>query len=116
MQFMLSLALLAATAIASPIAPRATKEFKLKSSCATHAKHNHLYVYTYHTGAGLNDATLAANASAAPSVYLNGTEALFDLGTDYPWGMAVTGDTNYACKYFVSGRRCLPAFSRFRVC
>ena len=45
---------------------------------------NNLYVTSYHTGAGLGDATLVANISHAFEGYLNGTQQLFasDIG---PW-------------------------------
>ncbi|KAJ5958865.1 uncharacterized protein N7479_006015 [Penicillium vulpinum] len=95
MKFLTSLLLLATSTIAVPVASTA-KHFHLKSSGATIAAHNNLYVYAYHTGAGLNDAVLTKDASIASPIYLNGTNALFDLQTDFPWGMIATGNTNYA--------------------
>ncbi|KAJ5574036.1 uncharacterized protein N7459_008463 [Penicillium hispanicum] len=95
MKLFASLVLLAATALATPIA-RATKKFQLKTSGASQPAHNDLYIRTYHTGAGLNDAVLDKNGTNAPNIYFNGTQALFDLGTEFPWGMIAPGDTNYA--------------------
>ncbi|CAI7576706.1 unnamed protein product [Penicillium glandicola] len=98
MKFLASLLLLATSAIAAPIAATTTvsKTFYLKSSGATNEDHNNLYVYAYHTGAGLNDAVLSNDVSIASPVYLNGTNALFDFDSDFPWGMIATGNTNYA--------------------
>ncbi|KXG50180.1 uncharacterized protein PGRI_061470 [Penicillium griseofulvum] len=97
MKFLTSLFLLATSVIAAPVASaKESKHFHLKSTGATNNNHNNLYVYAYHTGAGLNDAVLSKDASIASSVYLNGTNALFDLKTEFPWGMIATGDTNYA--------------------
>ncbi|KAJ5562571.1 hypothetical protein N7535_002982 [Penicillium sp. DV-2018c] len=97
MKFLASLLLLATTAIAAPVADaKESEHFHLKTSGATNSDHNDLYVYAYHTGAGLNDAVLTKDVKTASSVYLNGTQALFDLKTEFPWGMVATGDTNYA--------------------
>ncbi|CAG8217824.1 unnamed protein product [Penicillium salamii] len=95
MKFFAPLLMLAASAIAAPVAST-TKHFHLKSSGATNPDHNDLYVYAYHTGAGLNDAVLTKDIDTASSVYLNGTKALFDLNSDFPWGVVATGNTNYA--------------------
>ncbi|KAJ5183101.1 hypothetical protein N7492_000717 [Penicillium capsulatum] len=95
MKFLISLALLVAATIATPIA-RAPNEFTLKTSDTSHSEHNDLYVYAYHTGAALNDAVLSKNASIATSFFLNGTRAQADLQTDFPWGIYIPGDTNYA--------------------
>lgn len=99
MKFLASLALLAATAMANPVT-RTTKEFHLETSGAGNSRHNSLFVYAYHTGAGFNDAVLSTDGTDASPFYLNGTLALANLGTDYPWGMIATSDTNYACKCF----------------
>lgn len=97
MKFLATLALLAATAMANPVT-RTAKNFHLKTSGAGNSAHNNLFVYAYHTGAGFNDAVLSTDGTDASSFYLNGTYALANLGTDYPWGIIATGDTNYACK------------------
>lgn len=97
MKLLYSIALLVATALANPLARDSKEEFNLKTSNATNNAHNGLYVYSYHTGAGLSDAVLSRNASIAPSFYLNGTRALTSLGTQFSWGVVATGDTNYAC-------------------
>lgn len=103
MKFLASLLLLATSAIAAPVATTAKRQesqhFHLKSTGATNADHNNLYVYSYHTGAGLSDAVLTNDVSIASSIYLNGTNALVDLGTEFTWGLIATGDTNYACEY-----------------
>ncbi|KAJ5689589.1 hypothetical protein N7462_003981 [Penicillium macrosclerotiorum] len=89
------LTLLTATVLATPVV-KAPKEFHLKTAGAKNAKHNNLFIYTYHTGAGFNDAVLDKDGTNASRVYLNGTQALVDLDTEYPWGFIVPGDTNYA--------------------
>ncbi|KAG0156146.1 hypothetical protein PDIDSM_3322 [Penicillium digitatum] len=97
MKFLASLLLLATSAIAAPvtITTRQSKRFHLKSTGATNENHNNLYVYAYHTGAGLNDAVLTKDASIASPIYLNGTNALVDLKNEFSWGLIATGDTNY---------------------
>ena len=55
-----------------------------------------LYVSSYHTGAGLSDATLSREITVAAKAYLNGTTLGFDFGTDFPWGFSIGTDTNYA--------------------
>ncbi|KAJ5196793.1 hypothetical protein N7449_007272 [Penicillium cf. viridicatum] len=95
MKFLASLLLLATSAIAAPLTTRQSKNFHLKSTGATNADHNDLYVYAYHTGAGLNDAVLTKDASIASPFYLNGTNALADLKTEFSWGLIATGNTNY---------------------
>lgn len=59
-----------------------------------------LYVWAYHTGAGLNDAVLGQKASARPS-YLNNTYQTFNLSTDFPWSFYLPSDINYAGWEFV---------------
>lgn len=107
MKFLTSLtsALLATTAAATPLIPRAsdsaaitTKKFHLKTSSSNSDAHNNLYVYAYHTGAGLNDAVLSANADDASKAFVNGTNVQFDLGTPFPWGVNMVGATNYGGK------------------
>jgi len=51
-----------------------------------------LYIYSYHTGAGLGDAGLSSNKSIAWQGYLNGTQQLFtttgnNLG---PWPLSIS--------------------------
>ncbi|KAJ5948749.1 hypothetical protein N7454_002056 [Penicillium verhagenii] len=94
-----SIALLAttvATALANPVVSRSAKEFKLKTTGSTTPEFNDLYLYSYHTGAGLSDGVLDSNATVATKFSLNGTVASADLGTNFPWGLTVAGDTNYA--------------------
>lgn len=118
MKFFTSLtsALLAITAAATPLIPRAsdsaaitTKKFHLKTSSNSDS-HNNLYVYAYHTGAGLNDAVLSANADDASKAFVNGTNVQFDLGTPFPWGVNMVGATNYGGKSPFLGLDC--AFSQ----
>jgi len=52
------------------------------------ARFDNLWLYAYHTGAGMNDAMLSANKSYAIPGFLNGTNLEFDLGTQgIPWSM-----------------------------
>ncbi|EPS34325.1 hypothetical protein POX_a00703 [Penicillium oxalicum] len=95
MQVLATLALMATAVMANPVAT-APKEFHLKTAGASNAKHNDLFVYGYHTGAGLNDAVLSEDSSIASAFYLNGTTALADFKTEFPWGVIAVGDTNYA--------------------
>ncbi|KAJ5461262.1 uncharacterized protein N7458_002814 [Penicillium daleae] len=95
MKFLASLAVLTTAVMANPVT-RDTNQFHLKTAGATNALHNDLYVYAYHTGAGLNDAVLDKDDTNAAPFYLNGTSALATLGTEFPWGMSANGDTNYA--------------------
>ncbi|CAG8158964.1 unnamed protein product [Penicillium nalgiovense] len=57
--------------------------------------HNNLYVYAYHTGAGLNDAVLTKDVNTASSIYLNGTNAFIDFNTKLLWGVVATGDNKF---------------------
>ncbi|BCR87189.1 uncharacterized protein ACHE_31176A [Aspergillus chevalieri] len=98
----LTTTLLATAATASPLISRAssdeaitTKKFHLKTTASDASAHNNLYVYAYHTGAGLNDAVLSANADDASKAFVNGTNVQFDLGTPFPWGVNMVGATNY---------------------
>ena len=107
MNLFTSLTLLASTvtaATASPLLPRADNEqgsFHLKTINADQDAHNNLYVYGYHTGAGLNDAVLSSDAGKASKGHLNGTSVQFDLGSDFPWGLQMVGATDYVCKFFL---------------
>ncbi len=53
---------------------------------------NNLWVYSYHTGAGLGDACLSSNKTRAMEAYLNGTRQLFTYPNNQigGWPMAVT--------------------------
>ena len=96
MKFFTPLALLATTVAATPILSRdAGKPFTLKTTSQNN-DHNDLYVYAYHTGAGLNDAVLSKSAGTASSAVLNGTNLQFQLGSGLTFGMLMPGDTNYA--------------------
>lgn len=54
-----------------------------------------LYVFSYHTGAGLGDAALTSNISIASKGFLNGTYQQFDQNTTIPVAM-VLGIEPYA--------------------
>ncbi|KAL4804009.1 hypothetical protein BDV18DRAFT_143663 [Aspergillus unguis] len=107
MKFCSTLSLFIGAAVASPfIAGRrdsnVPEKFYLKTSEAENPDHNDLYVYGYHTGAGLNDAVLTKDVGTASAGYLNGTSVQFDLGTTFPWGLSPQGVTNYAAWQFVN--------------
>ena len=92
------------TALAAPLDGRnAATEYYLKTCVVkgpedTGSPKDGLYVSAYHTGAGLNDAILAANISIASKGFLNGTNQQFDFDTSFPWGMVLGVDVNYAGK------------------
>ncbi|GAB7337885.1 hypothetical protein MBLNU457_4276t1 [Dothideomycetes sp. NU457] len=104
---------LAAAAMAAPTALNTTREFKLISivkpgqddKCAFDG----LYLTSYHTGAGISDATFTPHLNVSASAFLNETSSLgpaqaatatyplnFDLGTTYPWTAEVANANNYA--------------------
>ena len=94
MRFLAAIALFAAAGLTQ------ATHFKLKTTGAANKAHDNLYVYTYHTGAGFNDAVLNKDEKNAPWAHLNETRVSFELGTHTPWDMDVGGDTNYACMSF----------------
>jgi hypothetical protein len=51
-----------------------------------------LFLYSYHTGAGLGDAALSSNKSIAWEGYLNGTQQLFTTAGNNigPWPLSVS--------------------------
>jgi len=51
-----------------------------------------LYLYSYHTGAGLGDAALSSNKSIAFQGYLNGTQQLMTYNNNAigPWPLAIS--------------------------
>ncbi|KIW68618.1 hypothetical protein PV04_04552 [Phialophora macrospora] len=57
----------------------------------TGSNKTNLYVYSYHTGAGLGDAALSSNKSIAWQGYLNGTQQLmtYTNNTIGPWPLSV---------------------------
>lgn len=98
MKLLASLALLASAVTANPILARdVSKPFHLETASASNPEHNGLYVYAYHTGAGLNDPVLTKHEGTASKAVLNGTRTEFRLGSGFPWGMVMASDTNYAC-------------------
>ncbi|KAL5041666.1 hypothetical protein BDW71DRAFT_191430 [Aspergillus fruticulosus] len=104
MKFFSTLSLLVGAAAATVAGRQDSKTpdtFYLKTSGAENSAHNDLYVYGYHTGAGLNDAVLTPDIETASKAYLNGTIVLFDYNTTFPWGLSPWGVTNYAAWQFV---------------
>jgi len=86
---------------ASPIEDRAVTESYLQTKVINGtkdvgSKKGGLYVYAYHTGAGLNDAVLSSNKTLASKGHLNGTLWQFDLGGSLIWDTVLVGDDNYA--------------------
>ena len=64
---------------------------------------NNLWLYSFHTGAGLGDAGLSANETHGMLAYLNGTEQLFGYpnttsASQGPWSMEVTW-VPYSCTW-----------------
>ncbi|RMZ80320.1 hypothetical protein DV738_g2887, partial [Chaetothyriales sp. CBS 135597] len=53
---------------------------------------NGLWLYSFHTGAGLGDAVLSSNKSYAMQAYLNGSQQLFTYPNNQigPWPLAVS--------------------------
>ncbi|KAL4918691.1 hypothetical protein BDW62DRAFT_210310 [Aspergillus aurantiobrunneus] len=100
MKFLSTLSLLIGAAAASPfnVGRQDTKTpdtFYLKTSAENQA-HDGLYVYGYHTGAGLNDAVLTSDVGTASTAYLNGTKVQFDYDTTFPWALSPLAVNNYA--------------------
>jgi len=102
------LATIASTAVA---ALNDTSEYRLRTELKPGQRNKrlfeNLYVISYHTGAGLGDATLVRNASTAAAGFLNATNTStaeapnyvqeFDLGTQFPWSMNLAvADTAYS--------------------
>lgn len=89
---LLSLGALASTAMA---ATNTTQEYYLKTALKPHqrnkAAYDNLYLVSYHTGAGLSDATFDKNVSIASKGFLNNTAQEFDLGTEFPYVRTLTG-------------------------
>jgi len=93
---LLALSALASTALS---AINDTREYRLRTEVKPHQRgkkaYNNLFLYAYHTGAGLDDAAVSSNVSIAETSYLNATATstpsapdnheLFDLGTTYPF-------------------------------
>ena len=90
------------TAVSSPVPT--SSEYYLKSQVIhnRHSSKDDLYLEAYHTGAGFNDGTFASSTQGAAKAFLNETYQQFDLGTAFPWGIYIGGDTNYAGMAFGS--------------
>lgn len=96
---LLALSALASTALSQGSVTNTTREYRLRSQIKPHQRgknaYNNLYIYGYHTGAGLDDAALSSNISIAETSFLNATATstptapdnheIFDLGTQYPF-------------------------------
>ncbi|KAK5020265.1 hypothetical protein LTR60_000672 [Cryomyces antarcticus] len=121
----LSLALPQATSTAAASTPthtplNTTRSYYLKTQLSprdqgrSRAHLDHLYLYSYHTGAGLNDVALNASKTHASKGFLNVTATVrfnyttnanetvpvtyqeFDLGNTWPYGMALGYAATYA--------------------
>jgi hypothetical protein len=81
---LLTLASVAITALATSSQPT---HYRLKTEVKPHQRgkgsYNNLYLTTYHTGAGLNDATFVKNSSNAAVGYLNETNTSTDKAPDH---------------------------------
>jgi hypothetical protein len=90
------------TILASPAHHRRVAEYYLQT-CVINSTNDYgtdkegLYVVSYHTGAGLGDATLTSNITVASRGFLNGTYQQFDQNTTFPVAM-VLGYEPYAGK------------------
>ncbi|KAI9718883.1 MAG: hypothetical protein M1812_003767 [Candelaria pacifica] len=103
------LAFFASAALGSPLEARATntsalnttQEYLLRTQVIYGGPYrfNGLYLSAYHTGAGLNDATLVRDNGIHG--FINDTHQEFDLGSQFPWGLTLATDTNYAGWQFV---------------
>ena len=77
------------------ITPPATYYLRTKVVNGAHkdsgSNKTNLYVYSYHTGAGLGDAALSSNKSIAMSGYLNGTQQLMTFPGNQlgPWPFSI---------------------------
>lgn len=94
-----TLLLLASMASLGLAALNTTQQYRLKSELKPGQRSKrlfeNLYLYSYHTGAGLGDATFARNGSVGITGFLNATNTStadapsniqeFDLGTEFPW-------------------------------
>jgi len=80
---LLTLASVATTTLAATSKP---KHYRLKTEVKPHQRgkgaYNDLYVVSYHTGAGLSDATFVKNASDSAVGYLNATSSSTDKAPD----------------------------------
>ncbi|PLB40498.1 uncharacterized protein BDW47DRAFT_101220 [Aspergillus candidus] len=100
MKLLSSLVLLVSAVAANPVlSARGSNDdpklFHLKTSGASNQDHDGLYVYGYHTGAGLNDAGLTADLDTAKPAFLNSTNVQFAFDTPFPWGITMRGANNY---------------------
>ncbi|KAJ9641865.1 hypothetical protein H2201_003745 [Coniosporium apollinis] len=70
---------------------RTTPHFNLVTSVRNISPTNfgftNLYLHAYHSGAGLNDAVFLADRTRAARGFLNGTYAVFNLGSQFYYGM-----------------------------
>lgn len=75
--------------------PRYYLRTQVKGYVAAPNDKDGLYVSSYHTGAGENDATLES-IDVASAGYLNGSNQQFDLGSEFPWGIGMVDYDFYA--------------------
>ncbi|KAF3296694.1 hypothetical protein TWF132_010268 [Orbilia oligospora] len=80
-----------------------TRQFHLRTKLLgptyERAKFNNLFVYSYHTGAGLSDACFDVapipNGNGIAFLNKTGSNIIFNLSKDFPWGLSRTFDTRY---------------------
>lgn len=79
-------------AAVAPTGPR----YRLRTNVRDYAqaggnatRFNGLYPITYHTGAGLNDAVLTPYCVSGVEGYIDANQWVFDLGTPFPWALAL---------------------------
>jgi len=84
-------------AVPSEVVQRAPKSYYLKTKVLSgDHKLDGLYIYSYHTGAGLSDAALTSNISIASKGLLNATNQEFTLtGTTIPFGLELAYTAYY---------------------
>ena len=102
----LSVSALATTALAGlNTSTEYLLQSQLKAGQESKSRFDDLWLVASHTGAGLNDAVFYPNRTSAIKGFLNATNTTqssgepynrqeFDLGNDFPWGLAVA-DVNF---------------------
>ena len=105
----LLLALTGFLATATAALTNHTQEFHLKTALKPGQDGKEdldgLWLEAYHTGAGLNDAVMVPEQSAAIKGFLNGTNGkvdgtnyqnlVFDLGNSFPWDLIMAENVNF---------------------
>lgn len=81
---------------AAPVQSTVSQQYNLRTSHATHKRHNDLYLQSWHVVAGIAVATFTNSTTDAEVGYLNGTVAQFNAGggTEYTEYMVMGGATS----------------------